>query len=156
MGTISLLRYGRSTRRLTSPSLLGFSHSQKKIRPNSFALSLLRSNIPAYLHQPPSLTAPILRLLSRLCLPIYLTFLPHLLCVSLQSSWPYRRGGSIMNGLTNPSPLSTQSALASLRYGWTWPCRQFSSLLAGCSLYFLSLDQRRKVYRFFSHWPGVH
>jgi hypothetical protein len=89
---------------------------------------------PAYL-QRPSLAALVIHSPRDLCLPrIYLSFVPHLLCVSLQSSSSYRHGGSITNTLATPSPF------ASLNYGWTRACRRSSPSLAGCSWYFLSLD----------------
>jgi len=103
---------------------------------------------PAYL-QPPSLAALFIHSPRGLCLPhVYLSFVPHLLCASLQSSSSYRHGGSIMNTLATPSPF------ASLNYGWTRACRRSSPSLAGCFCYFLSLDQM--VYRFFFRWLGVY
>ena len=89
---------------------------------------------PAYL-EPPSLAALVIHPPRDLCLPrICLSFVPHLLYVSLQSSSLYRHGGSITNTLATPSPF------ASLNYGWTQACRRSSPSLAGCSWYFLSLD----------------
>ena len=105
-----------------------------------------------------------------LCLPrIYLSFGPHLLYVSLQSSWSYQRGGSTTNTLTTTAPtpficliygraLATNAPcpLICVICGWTRACRQSSSFSADCSWDFPLLDQRRMVYRFFFHWLGVY
>ena len=89
----------------------------------------------------PSLAALVIHSPRDLCLPcIYLLFVPHLLCVSLQSSSPYRHGGSIMNTLASLRLGPFLSLNYGIRTNVIRACRQSSPSLAGCSWHFHSLD----------------